>query len=145
MKSNQPAHENSDFPAKLAQPARRALSAAGYTRLEQLTTISEADLKQLHGMGPKAIGQLRDALAANGLAFADGKESQQTPEANTAIKRLAALAGVWQTEMSHPLDQSTVIRGRSTFEWLKEGPFLVVRESAEHPDFPTGVQHHRRR
>ncbi|GAB4215550.1 MAG: hypothetical protein OHK0022_55560 [Roseiflexaceae bacterium] len=59
-----------DLP-KLSAPARRALSAAGYTRLAQLATVSEAELLRLHGMGPKAIRELREALAAQGLAFAD--------------------------------------------------------------------------
>ena len=59
----------SDFP-KLAKPAQRALAGAGYAHLEQLTKVSEAELKQLHGMGPKAIELLRDALAAKGLSFA---------------------------------------------------------------------------
>jgi DNA-directed RNA polymerase alpha subunit len=62
----------SDLPANLAAPARRALSSAGYTRLEQLTRVTEADLSKLHGMGPKAIDQLRQALAEKGLSFADG-------------------------------------------------------------------------
>ena len=60
-----------DFPAGLAQPALRALSAAGYTRLDQLTNVKEADLLELHGMGPKAISLLRSALEADGRAFAD--------------------------------------------------------------------------
>jgi hypothetical protein len=50
------------FPAGLAQPALRALSAAGYTRLEQFTSVTEADLLKLHGMGPKALGLIRGAL-----------------------------------------------------------------------------------
>ena len=66
---NRPAPE-SDLPAGLAQPAVRALAAAGYTRLEQLVGVREADLLQLHGMGPKALGRLRDALRARGLALA---------------------------------------------------------------------------
>jgi hypothetical protein len=37
--------------------------------LEQLTTISEADLLALHGMGPNAIRKLRDALHNRGLGF----------------------------------------------------------------------------
>lgn len=61
--------EHDDLP-KLAAPARRALAAAGYTRLSQLTTVSEAELLHLHGMGPKALEQLRAALAAQGLSFA---------------------------------------------------------------------------
>lgn len=61
---------DSGFPAKIGQPATRALANAGYTQLEQLTKTSAAELKQLHGMGPKALGILHEALAAKGLAFA---------------------------------------------------------------------------
>lgn len=62
--------QENDFP-KIGQPALRALTAAGIHRLEQLTRFSEDELKQLHGMGPKALGILRQALADKGLAFAD--------------------------------------------------------------------------
>ena len=55
----------------LSQPAQRALIAAGYTRLEQLAGVSEADLLKLHGVGPKTITTLRQTLAAQGLAFAE--------------------------------------------------------------------------
>jgi DNA-directed RNA polymerase alpha subunit len=57
-----------DFP-RLAKPARRALANAGITRLAQLGEVSEEDLARLHGMGPKALGQLREALAEAGLSF----------------------------------------------------------------------------
>lgn len=56
------------FP-KTSAPAQRALDGAGYTSLEDLTKVTEADLLKLHGMGQKAIGILREALAAKGLAF----------------------------------------------------------------------------
>jgi hypothetical protein len=59
-----------DFPKGLAQPALRALLAAGYNRLDQLTTVREADLLKLHGMGPKAVDLLRGALHARGQRFA---------------------------------------------------------------------------
>jgi hypothetical protein len=62
--------ENLSIPADLAKPAQRALAGAGYTRLDQLTKVSENDLRRLHGMGPKAIAQLQKALAAHGLSFA---------------------------------------------------------------------------
>ncbi len=61
-----------DF-SKLAQPAQRALTGAGYTRLEQLAEVTESDLKKLHGIGPHALKQLRTALAAKGLSFAREK------------------------------------------------------------------------
>jgi deazaflavin-dependent oxidoreductase (nitroreductase family) len=60
----------SDLPAGLAQPAIRALTGAGYTRLDQLTKVTEAELMTLHGMGPKAIGLIRSALEARGQSFA---------------------------------------------------------------------------
>jgi predicted flap endonuclease-1-like 5' DNA nuclease len=60
-----------DLPDGLAKPAQRALAGAGYTHLEQLATAGEKELKQLHGMGPKAIDRLREALADHGLTFAD--------------------------------------------------------------------------
>ena len=59
------------FP-KLAAPARRALSAAGYTRLDQLAQVSESDLTKLHGMGTTAIAALREALRERGLSFHAG-------------------------------------------------------------------------
>lgn len=58
-----------DF-AKLAQPAQRALAEAGYSNLQQLTHITEAELKKLHGIGPNALKQLKAALEAKGWAFA---------------------------------------------------------------------------
>jgi hypothetical protein len=65
--------QESDLPSGLSAPARRALVGAGYVRLEQLTRISEAEIKHLHGIGPNALKQLRHALEARGLSFADGK------------------------------------------------------------------------
>jgi hypothetical protein len=59
-----------DFPPKLSKPAQRALAGAGYVRLEQLTKVRESDLARLHGMGPKALRQLREALAERGESFA---------------------------------------------------------------------------
>lgn len=67
------AQQESDFPAGLSEPARRALSGAGYVRLEQLSRVSEAEIKRLHGMGPKGIRLLCQALEAKGLSFAERK------------------------------------------------------------------------
>jgi hypothetical protein len=63
--------EPTDLP-KLAAPARRALLGAGFTRLEDLTRVSEAEVMKLHGMGPNAMRALRAALAERGLSFRDG-------------------------------------------------------------------------
>lgn len=68
------AQRESDLPAGLAAPARRALDGAGYMRLEQFTRVREAEIKKLHGVGPNALKQLRDALAAKGMLFAGEKD-----------------------------------------------------------------------
>lgn len=67
MKTSQP---KTDFPQSIGNPARQALEVAGYTKLKQLTKVSEAELGKLHGMGPKALRILRETLEAQGLAFA---------------------------------------------------------------------------
>jgi DNA-directed RNA polymerase alpha subunit len=60
---------NSNDLPKLAAPAQRALQSASIHSLEQLTKVTEAELLQLHGMGPNALDKLRDALKAKGLSF----------------------------------------------------------------------------
>ena len=62
-------HEDDTGFPKLSAPARRALSGAGYTRLDELVEVSESDLKKIHGMGPTAIAALRAALDESGLSF----------------------------------------------------------------------------
>ena len=69
MASKKKAPPEGGFPAGLSAPAQRALAGAGYTRIEQLADVTEADILKLHGIGPTAIPLLREALAAKGLAF----------------------------------------------------------------------------
>ncbi len=58
----------SDF-LNLAAPAQRALAGAGIQNLKQLANHSEAEIKELHGIGPNALKELHKALVAKGLAF----------------------------------------------------------------------------
>jgi hypothetical protein len=58
-----------NFPAGLAQPALRALAAAGYSSIDELAKVREEDLMALHGMGPKAFETIRAALKSRGQAF----------------------------------------------------------------------------
>ena len=73
MNSRQNHQRESDLP-KLAKPAQRALAAVGVHRLDQLIEFSEDEIKQLHGIGPNALNQLRRALRAKGLSFAKGEK-----------------------------------------------------------------------
>ena len=76
MNTKQNDQPENDLP-KLASPAQRALAGAGIQRLEQLAEFSEEQLKQLHGIGPNALGKLHAALAARGLSFAPKKGNNQ--------------------------------------------------------------------
>jgi hypothetical protein len=76
MTVKQSGQSESDLPAKLSQPALRALAGAGIQNLKQLSKFSESDIKKLHGMGPNGINQLRIALTAKGLSFAKEKKSK---------------------------------------------------------------------
>jgi hypothetical protein len=58
-----------DFPKGIGAPATRALVAAGYSRLGQLAGVPVAELKTLHGMGPKALRVLQEALEEEGSSL----------------------------------------------------------------------------
>jgi DNA-directed RNA polymerase alpha subunit len=64
-----------DFP-RLAAPARRALERAGVQTLADLAKFSEEEVEQWHGIGPRALNELRQALHAHSLAFA-GKQIKE--------------------------------------------------------------------
>jgi hypothetical protein len=57
------------FPRGVGQPALRALAARRLLTLEQLTTVTETELLAMHGMGPKALRILRDAMQLRGLSL----------------------------------------------------------------------------
>ena len=52
---------------RIGAPATRALQLAGYTRLDQLAGVPRASLAALHGVGPRALRIIGEALAEHGL------------------------------------------------------------------------------
>lgn len=58
-----------DLPRSIGAPATRALTAAGYTRLSQLSSVPAAELAKLHGVGPKALRLLQEALQERGMSL----------------------------------------------------------------------------
>jgi DNA integrity scanning protein DisA with diadenylate cyclase activity len=57
------------LPGNIGAPATRALIAAGYTELRQLANVPAAELKKLHGVGPKAVRLLQEALEQQGMSL----------------------------------------------------------------------------
>jgi uncharacterized protein YndB with AHSA1/START domain len=73
MRLKQQAADESSLPRSLSNPARRALAGAGIENIEQLAQHTEAEIKELHGIGPSAMDLLQSALTARGLSFTDSK------------------------------------------------------------------------
>ncbi|GAA4105874.1 hypothetical protein [Enteractinococcus coprophilus] len=58
-----------DLPDAIGKTAARALHQAGVDSLAKVSQHTQQELLTLHGVGPKAISILGEALAAEGLAF----------------------------------------------------------------------------
>ena len=62
-------HPDNALPRSIGRPATSALHLEGIYRLDQVAERSEVDLLALHGVGPKAIRLLKEALEADGKSF----------------------------------------------------------------------------
>ncbi|MET8968319.1 DNA-binding protein [Streptomyces hydrogenans] len=69
MPTNASDRPETDFPRAVGAPATRALVVAGYSRLDQLADVPAAELAALHGVGPKALRVLGEALAERGRSL----------------------------------------------------------------------------
>jgi hypothetical protein len=63
------ASPDAGLPANIGAPATRALTAAGNTELGQLAGVPAAELGKLHGVGPKALRLLQEALQRRGMSL----------------------------------------------------------------------------
>ena len=58
-----------DLPDAIGKTAARELALNGITSLEQVAERSRTELLRIHGVGPKAIAILGDALAERGMDY----------------------------------------------------------------------------
>jgi predicted flap endonuclease-1-like 5' DNA nuclease len=58
------------LPKGIGAPATRALTAAGYTDLQQLAGVQRSELERLHGVGPKALRIIQEELESRGQSLA---------------------------------------------------------------------------
>ncbi len=61
---------NTPLPTSIGRPATKALGAVNISSLEDLRNITENELANLHGVGPKAIGILKQYLDENKMRLA---------------------------------------------------------------------------
>lgn len=57
------------LPKGVGAPAARALAAAGYSHLAQLDGVPADRVAQLHGVGPRALKVLQEALEQRGMSL----------------------------------------------------------------------------
>ncbi|WP_341392582.1 helix-hairpin-helix domain-containing protein [Arthrobacter sp. G119Y2] len=58
-----------DILPPVGAPAARSLRDAGYSSLRELADADRAELSRLHGVGPKALRLIEEALKEHGLAL----------------------------------------------------------------------------
>lgn len=58
---------------------------------------------------------------------------------NPQLQPLALLIGEWTTRGTHPMLPGRIFHGRTTFEWLEAGAFLLARMGTDEPEIPDGV------
>lgn len=64
-----------DLPRAIGNPATRALAGAGITSLRAVAAHTPKDLLALHGVGPRAIRILEDALGQAGVSWPPAGQS----------------------------------------------------------------------
>jgi len=58
---------------------------------------------------------------------------------NPALKAFSVLVGEWQTVGAHPYLPDTTLHGRTSFNWIEGGAFLVMRSEIAEEKIPAGI------
>ena len=64
---------------------------------------------------------------------------QEASIPNPALEPFSVLIGNWNTTGTHALIPDTILHGRTSFEWLEGGAFLVMRTEIDEPSIPSGI------
>ena len=67
------------------------------------------------------------------------KIGSKASKANPALQPFGIIVGEWQITGSHPFFPGTTLHGRTSFDWLEGGAFMLMHSELDHPDFPAGV------
>ena len=58
---------------------------------------------------------------------------------NPALQPFSVLIGNWNTTGTHGLVPDTILHGHTSFEWLENGAFLLIRSEINDPRFPSTI------
>ena len=64
---------------------------------------------------------------------------QEASIPNPALKPFSVLIGNWDTTGTHSYIPDTILHGRTSFEWLEGGAFLMMRSEIDEPGVPSGI------
>jgi len=84
--------KNTELPIKLASPARRAIKNAGITSLKQLSTFSEQEIADLHGIGKNALQSIDCEFDKYQTTFATRVDGGSYNQRSISGKYLASIS-----------------------------------------------------
>jgi hypothetical protein len=58
---------------------------------------------------------------------------------NEALKPFDVFIGTWKTVGTHPALPGITLHGRTSFEWLEGGAFLIMYSEIDEPGVPSGI------
>lgn len=64
--------------------------------------------------------------------------NHEAAKPNPALEPLSVSVGTRNTVGTHPLVPGTTFHGRTTFDWLEGGAFLIMRSQIDEPGIPVG-------
>ena len=58
---------------------------------------------------------------------------------NPALKQFSILVGEWKTVGTHPYVADKILNGKSSFNWIEGGAFLIWHSEIDDERFPAGI------
>src|SRR3982751_5176261 len=71
--------------------------------------------------------------------FMNKHSREEASKPNPALEPFSVLIGSWSTTGTHGLVPDTILHGHTSFEWLENGAFLLMRSAIDDPRFPAGI------
>ena len=64
---------------------------------------------------------------------------EEAPGPHLALQPFHVLIGSWNTTGTHGLFPDIILHGNTSFEWLENGAFLLMRSEIDDPRFPSAI------
>jgi hypothetical protein len=67
------------------------------------------------------------------------RDPNEAAKPNPGLAKFGVLLGVWNTQGTHPMVPGKTFQGRTTFEWIEGGAFMMMRSRIDEPEIPSGI------